>query len=128
MEGKGLDMKRFRVVIAGSRSFSDYDSLKTICDKVLSNKSIDHQIVIVSGMAIGADILGKRYGEERGYEVMEFPADWKTYGKRAGIIRNQQMLDHADAVICFWDSKSNGTKHMMTIAQMHSKPLRVIRF
>lgn len=40
------------------------------------------------------------------------PADWTTYGKKAGYIRNEAMAEKADAVIVFWDGKSPGAGHM----------------
>lgn len=121
-------MTDFNVVIAGSRSFTDYQKLKEYCDIILSNKSKDHNVVIVCGMADGADILGKKYAQDRGYRVVEYKPDWTKYGKAAGFLRNKEMADAADAVICFWDYKSKGTKHMITLAQMRNIPLRVIRF
>jgi len=38
------------------------------------------------------------------------------------------MADIADAVICFWDGRSRGTKHMIDISESKDIPLRVIRF
>ena len=90
----------FKVIIAGTRSFNDYETLKKYCNHVLKNKT---DIEIVCGMARGADLLGKRYGEEKGYKIAEFPADWDNFGKSAGYKRNEEMAKYADACIIFWD-------------------------
>jgi hypothetical protein len=116
----------FKVIIAGGRDFSNYDLLKVKLNKILSN--INVPIVIVSGKARGADSLGERYAREMGYEVAEFPANWDKYGKRAGYIRNEEMAIYSDACVCFWDSKSRGTKHMIDLAQKHDLKLRVINY
>ena len=119
----------FKVIIAGGRDFDDYNMLKTHCDKILENKrNQGYRIIIISGTARGADILGERYAKEKGYEVLRFPADWNTYGKRAGYIRNEEMSEHADACICFWDSISNGTRHMINIAKEKRLPLRIVTY
>ena len=107
----------FRVIIAGSRDFSDYDVLKSYADVKLSNISRRDSIEVVSGCARGADTLGERYAEERGYGIKKFPADWNRYGKSAGYLRNVEMAEYADALIAFWDGKSKGTEHMICIAK-----------
>ena len=39
------------------------------------------------------------------------------YGKRAGVRRNEEMADMADALIAIWDGSSPGTKHMIEVAR-----------
>ena len=53
-------MKEYRVIIAGSREFSDYEKLKENCDRILQEKleDEDSHVIIVSGHARGADTLG----------------------------------------------------------------------
>lgn len=116
----------FRVIIAGSRSFSDYVTLQATCDNILSQKRMTHTIVIISGTARGADTLGEQYAHERGYTIERFPADWQQYGKTAGLVRNRQMADNADALIVFWDSQSKGTKNMIMEAKKKGIAVRVI--
>lgn len=114
-----------RVIIAGGRAFDDYDLLCSKCDTVLSEQS---DIEIVSGTARGADTLGERYANERGYRIKQFPADWNKYGKRAGYLRNEQMALYADALIAFWDGESKGTKHMIELAKKHGLKVKVIQY
>lgn len=116
----------FRVIIAGSRDFNDFDLLKQRMDKLLSN--ITDDIAIVSGMARGADSLGVRYAALKGYALHSFPADWDKYGKSAGYKRNEEMARNADALVAFWDGKSKGTKHMIDIARLHGLKVRVINY
>jgi len=56
-------MKQYKVLIAGSRDFKDYDLLAEKCDRLLSLKCLTHTIII-SGAARGADQLGERYARE----------------------------------------------------------------
>lgn len=117
-------MTNFRVIIAGSRTFNDYSILKKFCDHVLQNKC---GIIIVSGKAKGTDTLGEKYAKEKNYPIAEFPADWESYGKSAGYIRNEEMAKYADALIAFWDQKSKGTKHMIDLAKKYSIPVKIYR-
>ena len=114
-----------KVIIAGGRDFKDYNRLKEVCDKILINQN---NIEIISGTAGGADTLGERYAQEKGYEVKKFPAKWDEYGKKAGYLRNQEMGEYADGLIAFWDGQSKGTKHMIDIANKKGLKVRVISY
>lgn len=82
-------MDKFYLLIAGSRGFEDYELLKQYTDYALRNRT--ESIVIISGGARGADTLAKQYAYEKQYEYLEFKADWNTFGKSAGYIRNEEM-------------------------------------
>lgn len=118
----------FKVIVAGSRDFNDYGLLRQTCDRMLSQKYQTHDIVIISGTARGADTLGERYAQERGYSIEQYPADWEHEGKAAGFIRNAQMASVADALIAFWDGQSRGTAHMIELARKHELQVREVPF
>lgn len=121
-------MEEFRVIIAGTRDFSNYELLKEKCDNILSTKRQDSNIVILSGTAKGADRLGERYARERGFQLRRFPADWDKDGKKAGMLRNYRMADNADALIAFWDGTSRGTAHMIMTAKEKGLATRVLNY
>lgn len=77
----------------------------------------------MSGHARGADQMGETYAQSKGYDVKIMPADWNRYGKSAGPIRNRAMADVSDVLVAFWDGKSRGTMHMISLAR--AKGLRV---
>ena len=109
----------FRLIIAGTRTFNDYELLRAYCDMKLSRKIREgEQIEIVSGACpSGADYLGEKYAAERGFSVRLFPADWQQYGRRTDEVRNRQMAQYGNALIAFWDGKSKGTKIMIDEAR-----------
>jgi hypothetical protein len=65
--------------------------------------------------------MAKDWGSAHHAWVYSFPADWETYGKAAGPIRNTQMLTEGnpDMVAAFHNdiSKSKGTKNMIVQAK-----------
>ena len=103
------ELKVTKVIIAGSRDFTDYTFLKKMVDKLYKNETIE----IVSGGATGADALGERYAREKGYTIKRFPADWEVHGKAAGPIRNRQMAIYGDHLIAFPMGFSKGTSNMI---------------
>ena len=118
----------YKVVIAGSRDFNDYPLLKKSCDTILTGKIITHKIIVISGGARGADLLGERYARERGYEIRRFIPDWNKDGRSAGIIRNRKMIDIADGLIAFWDGISRGTRHSIETATRKGIVVNTIYF
>ena len=112
-----------KVIIAGSRGFSNYEKLVEVCNYMLSQQT---EVEIVSGGAKGADKLGEKYAKEKNYKLKVFPADWNTHGKAAGYIRNEEMAKYADALIAFWDGESKGTKHMIDLATKHNLKIKVV--
>lgn len=120
-------ISKYRVIIEGCRDFDDYELLKEKCDYFLQDEKKE-DVVIISGHASGADALGERYAQERGFQLETFPADWKAHGRAAGPIRNARMASAANALIAFWDGKSRGTKNMIEIAKNHNLKVVVVRY
>ena len=117
-----VDNQCFKVIIAGSRGFNNYEQLKHVCNYMLRNKE---NIQIVSGGARGADKLGERYANYYGYSIKQFIPDWDKFGKSAGYIRNSEMADYADALIAFWDGQSKGTEHMINLAKQGNLKVKI---
>lgn len=122
------DPSPFRVIIAGSRGFTAFADLCSYCDKVLSRKAQEGQIVVLSGHCRGVDLMGEAYAKAKGYTVEVHPADWQQYGLAAGPKRNKEMAAAAHALIAIWDGKSRGTKNMIDEARAAGLPVRVYRY
>ena len=73
---------------------------------------------IIEGDAKGADRLAGKWADLKGIGKAVYPADWDKYGKKAGPIRNKQMLDEGkpDCVIAFLTKNSRGTRNMVSQA------------
>lgn len=98
------------VLVCGGRKYSDYTRL----DHVLAAVRDKHGVFcVLDGAAPGADSLASRWAKENGFPLMEMPANWDFYDKRAGPVRNQWMLDYGrpDAVVAF--PGGNGTADMV---------------
>jgi DNA-binding MurR/RpiR family transcriptional regulator len=63
------------------------------------------------------------------FEHLSYPADWEAYGKAAGPIRNQRMLDEGkpDLVIAFSDlPTTSGTYDMIKRAKAAGIPVYLV--
>ena len=125
------NLTAFYCVVAGSRTFNDYELMKEHLDNLLSGYAPN--VVIISGGAKGADSLAEKYADERGYRKKIFPADWKRLGKQAGFVRNAQMHDFAAGYknrgcVCFWDGQSRGTADNFHLCKERDTQLRIVRY
>jgi hypothetical protein len=50
---------------------------------------------------------------------MLFSADWDKLGKRAGVLRNEDMAKKADALVLIWDGESRGSANMLETARRY---------
>jgi hypothetical protein len=114
-----------RVIIAGSRTFTNYTKFRARLIHLFSNIPLE-QVTIISGTARGADQMGEQFAAELGLNVERYPAEWDRFGKSAGYRRNEVMAAKADALVAFWDGKSPGTKHMIDLAKARSLNVRIV--
>jgi hypothetical protein len=113
-----------KTIVAGSREITDY---QLVWDAIYSCPWITE---IVSGGARGVDLLGEKAAASFGIPVKVFPvtsADWEKFGKAAGIMRNQQMAEYADALIAIWDGESTGTWNMIKESEKRKMKVHIVR-
>lgn len=91
-----------RILIYGGRDFNDHEGGLLFLDKLClewPRLEADEygnwlpDVTIISGGARGADALGEDWAIVNWTGLEIFKADWDTHGKKAGILRNQDMLD-----------------------------------
>lgn len=121
-------MEEYNLIVAGGRDFTDEQLLAAELEKLANTELKAFAVNIVTGMARGADRLGYLYALEHGVMHHKFYADWDRLGRRAGIVRNEEMGRFADGLLAFWDQKSTGTKHMIEFMRAQQKPVRVIHY
>lgn len=92
-----------RVIVCGGRDYEDTRHVFTVLDYTLSGHAEEGDLVLILGGAKGADELARVWAMKRQVPHMVFPARWRTYGNRAGPIRNGEMLRRGrpDLVIAF---------------------------
>ena len=113
-----------KLAIVGSRTFDDY---RLVC-KYAGLFVFEDIKEIVSGGARGADSLAGRYAKQFVIPLKVFEAEWDKYGKSAGFIRNQTIVDNCDMVLAFWDGESRGTADTIEKAKKAKKPTFIIYY
>lgn len=99
--------------MTGSRDWTD--------DDVIADALIKHGragCTVVQGCARGADQIAASVARSLGYRTEDHPAFWSTYGRRAGFVRNKEMVDAgADLCLAFIKSRSRGATMCADLAE-----------
>jgi hypothetical protein len=106
-------LPKLKVLVCGGRNYTNRDEVY----RALDNLSNMYQVEVISGMAKGADTFGYDWAILSGYPVHEYPAEWSKYGRKAGPIRNQQMLTEGNPDLVLAFSGGTGTAHMTRISE-----------
>lgn len=112
------------VAIVGSRTYNDYEYIKTKIEYY--TKNFTQKVVIVSGGAKGVDTAARKYAKEKNLTLIEYLPDW-TLGKGAGMMRNKDIINQADVCIAFLKDNSPGTSNSISLAETKGIPLRVVK-
>lgn len=107
-----------RILITGSRTWTHEDLLREALDMAWGTLGGDPETVIVSGNAWGADEMCEAWAESHGLTVERHPAYWTKHGKRAGFVRNAEMVAlGADLCVAFIHDGSRGATMCADLAE-----------
>ncbi len=82
---------------------------------------------VVSGVAEGVDTAGgEEWAKHHRVPITAFLPDWDLHGRSAGVIRNLEMAEYADALLAVWDGESRGTAHMVEAMETLWKPVYLV--
>jgi hypothetical protein len=111
-----------RILVSGSRTWTDGHAIRSRL------KTCGPPGTVITGGARGADQLAETVARSLGFETETYPADWRGKGRKAGIIRNLEMLDSKpDIVLAFQHNNSRGTQHVIDEARRRGIRLWIIR-
>ena len=89
-----------RVLVCGGRGYHDRQTVFRILDEI--SETCD-PVYVIHGGASGADAYADLWALRRRQPCARYPANWNRYGKAAGPIRNEWMLNRGrpDLVVAF---------------------------
>jgi lactate dehydrogenase-like 2-hydroxyacid dehydrogenase len=116
-----------KVIIAGSRDVTDIGVVE------MAIRESGFEITeVVSGCCRGVDKLGEKWANEHNIPVKRFPSDWHRLGNSGGVVRNEEMAEHAEALIAIPFKKgkggSRGTSDMIQRAINHGLKVHILSY
>jgi len=109
-----------RVIIGGSRSISEPFALEDAIQQ--AGFPITS---VITGDSKGVDSLVAAWAKNQKIPITTMPVEWSKYGGRAEQIRNEQVVEIADACILIWDGFSQGTHQLREIVKRRGLKLCV---
>lgn len=103
VRGTRLDERYvYRALFCGDRNWANVSMIEAV---MLGLRHWAEQrealLVVINGMAPGADIIANETAIKHDIDREEYPADWLRFKKAAGPIRNKQMLDDGRPKVVF---------------------------
>ena len=89
-----------RLLVCGGRGFNNGEAIRNRLDRMHTTQPIS---VLMTTSAYGADTLAHTWALVRNVPSIVFNANWNTYGRKGGRLRNQRMIDEGkpDLVLAF---------------------------
>jgi hypothetical protein len=111
--------ERTRIAVIGSRNFP------SAAMNALTTCALPDDSLVVSGGAVGVDSWAEEAARDRGLSTLVLHANWDGLGRKAGPLRNAEIIAHADSVVAFWNRKSRGTLNALVQARDAGLPITV---
>lgn len=116
-----------RIVAAGSKYYEDYAEAKHYIEYCTEHIKEGNTLIFAVCGCGGTEMLAERYANENGYKIERYPTIWETYGTSGGAVRNKQMINLSDLIICFWDGTIGEICSMTIYAEQIGKEVRTLR-
>ena len=112
-----------RVLVTGGRDYHNINDARVIYATLDAIHGENEITALIHGDAHGADRLAAAWAYDNKVDEEAYPADWARYGKAAGPIRNQSMVDaKPDLVVAFPGRR--GTADCVRRAKLAGIPVR----
>lgn len=113
-----------RILVTGSR---DWEDVPTILAALVAESDGTATTLVHGGCPTGADAIADSLSAAFKVTVERHPADWARHGKRAGFVRNSEMVAlGADVCLAFIRDESRGASMTADLAERAG--IRTVRF
>lgn len=116
----------YKILVTGSRTWIDH---QVILDALSAEYTGHADAIMINGdCPNGADVIAKEIWQRQQLPIWLYPAQWNRLGnKRAGFVRNKQMVD-LEPDVCLAFIKDNSKGATMTADLAEKAGIRTVRF
>lgn len=107
-------MQGLKLIVCGGRDYADRDKVWDTLDRIRYHKEI--LLIIQGDCPTGADLHAREWCLSAGIQMVNVPALWDKYGRRAGPMRNRSMLELTPAGVVAFPGGA-GTANMVKQAK-----------
>jgi len=98
------------IIVCGGRDYNDTGRVNAVLSMIQADNAIS---CLIMGDAKGADERAEEWAYINGVNFRVYYADWDTYGKGAGPLRNQEMLQIGKPSLLVAFPGGRGTEDMI---------------
>lgn len=114
-----------KVLVCGGRAYDARSTLYSALQALYDAREPHEPFMVIHGEASGADMLADEWASGVGAQVVRCPANWNLFGKAAGPLRNEAMLELIpDLVLAF--PGGPGTRDMVARALKAGVPVKTV--
>lgn len=109
-----------KILVTGSRDWTDARLIQQEIFRVLyETKTTYNSAALIHGACpTGADAIADQSGRDTGMHVVRVPADWSRWGRKAGYVRNAEMVElEPDICLAFIRNGSRGASITAQLAE-----------
>jgi hypothetical protein len=108
-------MKSLTLIVTGTRQKLTEQQLDTMSSKFEELDSAYDEVLVVTGDAEGVDKFAMQLACAFGWTWRGLKANWESYGKRGGPLRNEQIVQTA-IEHCYYRSHSDDEVDILCLA------------
>ena len=101
------DYEGIILMVTGSRRHNDWGLIRSVLDMFVQDYG--HPNLVIHGDANGADTFAQIWAQNNHLPIRKYPAEWHIHGKKAGPMRNTEMVNVATHCYAFPLEDSKGT-------------------
>lgn len=117
-----------RILITGSRTWTDKVTIARAIRQAWIDAGKPFRVTVVHGGARGADYIAGVYAKRLNFDVEVHNAQWQSFGKMAGYLRNREMVNAgADICLAFIKDESKGATMCAELAEKTGIPTKIWR-
>ena len=121
------EMMQNIILFCGSRGLERSSQIMDVITEELGELNSESTIIIHGG-ASGIDTLVDEIATYMKFKIIIYKPKYQIYGKKAPLIRNQEMVDIANKVIAIWNGRSHGTLYTINQAKKAGKQIKIYLF
>jgi len=112
-----------RLAVTGSRCLTGDHYRAVVFAALDAIHSVTPITEVISGGAAGPDTFADLWAHWRRIPSRVIRPDWDAHGKRAALLRDDQIVASADRLLAFWDGHSRGTAYTIRAARAAGLPI-----
>jgi len=111
-----------KTAVIGSKSVTDFQIIKDIINKPINLLEWKITEIVIGGVDY-CDLGAALWARQNKIPIRIFQPNWKQWGKRAGLMRNIEIVSYADAIIILCEEDVEAFRNLIKMAREQHKKI-----